>query len=321
MKKIAIIGATGIVGRNVIKILKERKLVNFEFILFASRQHEELVKIGKRSYKVNQLSKDELLKEKPDYAFLCTRENVSKVFAPFLAENGVKVIDSSSYFRKDFPLIIPEINSFDIKGNLLTSPNCSTSAGVMALYRIREKFGLKRVIYTTFQAVSGAGQDGLDDLKQSKSWKLKKLPYVIKNNVIPCIGSIDAKGNSTEEDKMIKETKKILHCPNLKVSASCVRTPVTIGHSLAINFETKRNSSLAEIEELLSSSQGVKFIGDNLPMPQDVRGKDYVIVGRLRRDEQGQNTYAMFVTSDNLRKGASQNAVQIFEELLKRESV
>ena len=319
MKKIAIIGATGIVGRNLIKILSQRKLTNFDFHLYAHSAHEH-IKIGKRRYVVKVLEMKECIEERFDYAFLCTREEVSSVLAPALVGVGTTVIDQSSYFRKDYPLIIPEINAFDIKGKLITSPNCSTSAGVMALYRIREKFGLKRVTYTTFQAVSGAGKDGLDDLKVSKSEKLKKLPFVVKNNLIPCIGSLDEKGNSTEENKMMFESRKILHSPHLKVSATCVRVPITIGHSLAINFETKRKASVFEIESLLAGSEGVKFVGDNLPMPKDVRGKDYVIVGRVRQDGQGKNTFSMFVTSDNLRKGASQNAVQIFEELLKREN-
>lgn len=318
MKKIAIIGASGIVGRNLIKILNQRRLTDFDFHLYAHSAHES-IKIGKRRYEIKPLDAKECVKEGFDYAFLCTREATSSVLAPALVSVGTTVIDQSSYFRKDYPLIIPEINAFDIKGKLLTSPNCSTSAGVMALYRIREKFGLKRVIYTTFQAVSGAGKDGLDDYKITKSEKLKKLPFVIKNNLIPCIGSLDEKGNSTEENKMIFESRKILHCPHLKVSATCVRVPITIGHSLAINFETKRKASVFEIESLLAESEGVRFVGDNLPMPKDVRGQDYVIVGRVRKDDQGKNTFSMFVTSDNLRKGASQNAVQIFEELLKRE--
>lgn len=317
MKKVAIFGATGMVGRTLIKILKERKLTYFDFYLFAGKEHED-IKIGRKICKV-QATSQEVLSTGFDYAFLCTRENVSCTLAKALVKNGCVVIDLSSHFRREYPLIIPEINPFDIKGNLITSPNCSTSAGVMALYRIKERFGLKRVIYTTFQALSGAGRMGLSDYKVTKAEKLQKLPHIIKNNLIPCIGDLDENGNSGEENKMIFETKKILHSPFLKVSATCVRVPITIGHSMAINFETKKGATKEGIEKLLRESEGVEFIGDNLPMPKDVRGKDYVIVGRLRKDNQGKNTFSMFVTSDNLRKGASQNGVQIFEELLKRE--
>lgn len=320
MKKVAIIGATGIVGRNLIKILIQRGLTNFDFHLYAGSSHNP-IKIGRKTIPVKIFKPEECVAEGFDYAFLCTHEEVSSIIALDLAKNGTRVIDQSSYFRKDYPLIIPEINSSDMVGNLLTSPNCSTSAGVMALYRIRQKFGLKRVIYTTFQAVSGAGKGGLDDLRVTKSENLKKLPHLIKNNLIPCIGTLDGNGNSTEESKMIFETRKILHCKHLKVSATCVRVPITIGHSLAINFETKKRVTLWEIEQLLANSDGVKFIGDNLPMPKDVRGKDDVIVGRTRKDNQSKKSFSMFVTSDNLRKGASQNAVQIFEELLRRESM
>lgn len=314
MKKVAIFGATGIVGRNLIKILKERGLTEFDFSLFASRNHEN-IKIGRRSYPVKRTPKTF---DKYDYAFLCTREGVSSRVAPILVEKGTIVIDGSSYFRGEYPLVIPEINPSDLEGGLISSPNCSTTAGVMALYRIKERFGLKRVIYTTFQAASGGGRDGLDDLRATKEENLKKFPFILKDNLIPCIGSLDDNGVSTEEGKMIRETRKILHAPSLRVSATCVRVPIKIGHSLAINFQTKKGATIGEIEELLRSSEGVKYI-DGLPMPKDVRGRDYVIVGRLRYDNQGKNAFSMFVTSDNLRKGASQNLVQIFEELLKRE--
>lgn len=321
MRKIAIIGATGIVGRTLIKILKEKKLTKFDFYLFASKDHEKKVKIGRKWYNVKKLNIDFLKNNKFDFAFVSAKENVASLVVPVLLEGGAYVIDQSSLHRKKYPLIIPEINSFDINGRLITSPNCSTSAGVMALYRIRERFGLKRVIYTTFQALSGAGKGAIEEMNIAKEKNLKKLPFVIKNNLIPCIGSLDENGNSTEENKMVFETKKILHCPKLQVSATCVRVPITIGHSLSINFETKRKATLGEIKELLKQARGVKFIDDYLPMPKDVRGKDEVIVGRVRKDEQGENTFSMFVTSDNLRKGASLNAVQIFEEILERESL
>lgn len=317
MKNVAIFGATGIVGRTLISIINQRKLTNFNFRLFAKSKHDERIKIGKKRYEIEYIDREGLLKEEFDYAFLCTREDVSMAFAPLLVKRGVKVIDLSSYFRKTFPLVIPEINPNDIRGGLITNPNCSTSAGVMALYKINEKFGLKRVIYTTFQAVSGAGKAGLEDLKGKGERKV--FPYEIKNNLIPCIGNLDEEGNSKEENKMIFETRKILHNPRLKVSATCVRVPITIGHSIAINFETKKRAGIEDIKKLLRESEGVKFIGNDLPMPKDVRGKDWVIVGRLRKCDGCKKSFSMFVTSDNLRKGASQNAVQIFEELLKHD--
>lgn len=320
MKNIAIFGATGIVGRNLIKILNQRKLTYFNFYLYAKTSHNEKVVLGGKSYSVNKFKSSELDSIKFDYAFLCTRDDVSMALVPLLVKHGTTVIDESAYFRHDFPLVIPEINASDINGKLITSPNCSTTAGVMALYKIKEKFGLKRVVYTTFQAVSGAGKSGLDDLKATSQEKLKTFPFVIRNNLIPCIGNLDDEGNSKEEKKMIFETKKILHAPYLKVSATCVRVPITVGHSMAINFETKKMADVEEIERLLRKSAGVKYVGDSLPMPKDVRGKDYVIVGRLRKNEQDKKSFSMFATSDNLRKGASLNVVQIFEELLKRDN-
>ena len=313
MEKIGIIGATGIVGRKTLDVIFEKGLQKNELVLFASKRHR--IKVQGVVFQVKKLSAKSLFNAGLNYAIFCTKEEISKEYVLSLASLGVKVIDCSSYFRKDYPLIIPEINSDKITGNVICNPNCSTSAGVMALYSLHSKFGLDRVVYTTFQSVSGAGKHALSDLQVKNALKLKKFKKPIKNNIFSSIGSLDKNGYSTEENKMIYETKKILNDNTIKVTATCVRVPISNCHSLSINFTLKKKADLKDLENILKFTQGVVYLDKEIT-PLDVVNKSDVYITRLRKDNSFKNTFNMFVISDNLRKGASQNAVQVLEKLL-----
>lgn len=315
---IAIIGATGLVGRTVIKLLKDYNIDFNNIYLFASnKSNGKILRVKNKKVIVKNLSFENLQGLKIDFALFCCKENISKTYIPMLLKNNVKVIDFSSAYRKKYPLIVPEINSDAIKGNLICNPNCSTIASVMALNMINKAFDLKQIVYSTYQAVSGAGKLALQDMLTTNPEKLKKLNYVIKNNVIPCIGNIDNNYYSTEENKMIFETKKILGDNDIKISATCVRVPVKNGHSISINFVTKKATSINKIKKLLLHSQGVKFLEKSLPMPIDASGQNLVIVGRLRKDNINKNGFNLFVASDNILKGAAQNGVQILKQWVK----
>lgn len=316
MKKIGIFGSTGIVGRTVIKILNERKLFDYKYFLFAnSTEPKRSFKIGKQKYIVQGTDFENL--PKLDFALLCTREEVSKQLVEKLSKNNCTTIDFSSYFRKDFPLIVPEINFENAQGNIICNPNCSTIASVMALYEINKKFGLESIVYSTYQAVSGAGKLALDDIKTKDVKKLKNFKFPIYNNLIPQIGSIDKQGFSTEENKMMFETRKILNDPKIKITATCVRVPIDICHCISIHFKTRKNVSLSKIKDTLSQTKGVKIFDDepNYPMPYFTRHQSDVLVGRIR-ESFDKNSFDIFVCSDNLRKGAAQNGVQILEGFL-----
>lgn len=317
-KNIAIVGATGIVGAKVIQILEEKKLTNHKFVFFASEDDSgKLLFFNQKKFKVEKLCIETINQQDFDFALFCTKEDVSQRYIPYFLKKGTKVIDFSSVYRHDYPLIVPEINFKNAKGNLICNPNCSTIAGTMALYKIQKTFCLKEIVYSTYQAVSGAGKLALEDMNESDIKKLKVFKMPIKNNLIPQIGDFDKQGNSTEEQKMIYETKKILNDFDIKISATCVRVPITVAHSLSIHFKTKKDCSLKDIKEILKSTKGTKFIDSNedYPMPFKTREQDFVMVGRLR-ESFDKNTYDMFVCSDNLRKGSAQNGVQILEKIL-----
>lgn len=317
MKKynIAIIGATGIVGQTTLKIIQERGLEENNLFLFASASSAgKKVKCGKKKIVVEQLSEENLFARDYDYALFCVDASVSSQYVEKLAEKGCVVIDYSTAYRKERPLIVPEVNFHLAKGEILCNPNCSTIAGVMALYQIHKNFGLERIIYSTYQAVSGAGKEALEDFRHTNPKKLKKLDYLIDNNLIPYIGNINAGGFSSEEEKMIFETKKILGDFDIKISATCVRVPIDIGHSLAITFQTREETTAGQLQKVLEEAEGVKF--HSAPMPIFVKGQDDVLVGRLRKNELDSRSFSLFVCSDNLRKGAGQNGVQILERLI-----
>lgn len=317
-KNIAIVGATGLVGRKTLEIIVQRNLLCNNFFLFASKKNAgKKIKLGNKKYIVEELNKSNISKQKLDYALMCVKEQVSKQFVEYLANKGTKVIDFSSYFRASFPLIVPEINFLDIgKSNIICNPNCSTAQSVVALNIISKKFGLKDIVYSTYQAVSGAGKLALNDIHSTSLSKLKKLDYPICNNFIPYIGEIDKQNYSTEENKMIFETKKILHLYDTNIIATCVRIPVENCHGVSICFTTKKDCKLKQIKNALMQSAGVNFSDSTPPMPIFANNCDDVFVGRLKAHKTQKNCFSMVVCADNLRKGASLNAVQILERLM-----
>lgn len=315
---IAVIGATGLVGRKTLTVLYNHGLSEkHNLFLFSSpKSAGKKIKIGNKKLVVEELNKQNLTKQKLDFALFCVRENISKIYVKFLANKGIKVIDFSSAFRKQFPLIVPEINFEKIMdSNTICNPNCSTAISAVALNKISTKFGLKEIVFSTYQAVSGAGQFALKDFNKTNARKLKKLDYPISNNTIPYIGQIDKQGYCQEENKMIFETQKILNLTNTFITANCIRIPVKNCHTIIVCFETEKPSTIKQIKALLADSKGVCF--DNaLPMPSNANNVENVIVGRLKQHKTKPNCFSFIVCGDNLLKGASLNAVQILEKLI-----
>ena len=325
IKKIAIVGCTGLVGRTVLKVLEEKSFENCTYTLFASSKSagEKIQFLGK-NYIVCELNENSF-DSGFDYAIFCAGGKVSKEFIPIAVKKGCIVIDNSSTYRMDdeVPLVIPEVNPEDIYKNngIIANPNCSTIQAVVALKPLYDKYGIKRIVYSTYQAVSGAGRYGIEDLENGdKNLPLKKFPYPIYNNCIPQIDDFTDDGYTKEEHKMINETRKILHDPNLAVTATTVRVPVMNCHSESINIELENDFDIYDIKVLLQNSPGVIVIDDiekqYYPLASKADGYDEVFVGRIRRDNSIKNGLNIWVVADNLRKGAATNAVQILEKLL-----
>ena len=325
IKKIAIVGCTGLVGRTVLKVLEEKSFENCTYTLFASSKSagEKIQFLGK-NYIVCEL-KENSFDSGFDYAIFCAGGKVSKEFIPIAVKKGCIVIDNSSTYRMDdeVPLVIPEVNPEDIYKNngIIANPNCSTIQAVVALKPLYDKYGIKRIVYSTYQAVSGAGRYGIEDLENGdKNLPLKKFPYPIYNNCIPQIDDFIDDCYTKEEHKMINETRKILHDPNLAVTATTVRVPVINCHSESINIELENDFDIYDIKILLQNSPGVIVIDDiekqYYPLASKADGYDEVFVGRIRRDNSIKNGLNIWVVADNLRKGAATNAVQILEKLL-----
>lgn len=319
---IAIIGATGLVGREILKILHEKKLDNNNVFLYASKKSENLViDVKNKQYKVKELKKENLEK-KYDFALFSAGKNVSKEWASEFVSRGAYVIDNSSAFRRDknIPLVVPEINGNNIFNyKIIANPNCSTIGASIPLYEIDNLYKIKRIIVSTYQAVSGAGQRGIDDLNNGKQGK---FPFNIQNNLIPQIDIALENGYTFEEDKMDYELKKILNNGNLKIATTCVRVPILNCHSESINVEFFKKPNLEKIIKRLSVSKGVKLLNDlennKYPMPSVSDGKDDIYVGRLRYDTSNENAINLFISFDNIRKGAALNAVQIMECIISK---
>ena len=325
IKKIDIVGCTRLVGRTVLKVLEEKSFENCTYTLFASSKSagEKIQFLGK-NYIVCEL-KENSFDSGFDYAIFCAGGKVSKEFIPIAVKKGCIVIDNSSTYRMDdeVPLVIPEVNPEDIYKNngIIANPNCSTIQAIVALKPLYDKYGIKRIVYSTYQAVSGAGRYGIEDLENGdKNLPLKKFPYPIYNNCIPQIDDFTDDGYTKEEHKMINETRKILHDPTLAVTATTVRVPVMNCHSESINIELENDFDIYDIKVLLQNSPGVIVIDDiekqYYPLASKADGYDEVFVGRIRRDNSIKNGLNIWVVADNLRKGAATNAVQILEKLL-----
>lgn len=328
--RVAVVGATGMVGRKFLQVLEERKLPVSEYFLFASKRSAgtQVTFMGK-PYTVRELTDTAFEDLHVDIALFSAGAGTSKHFAPIVAASGAVVIDNSSCWRMDpdVPLVVPEVNPDAIPGyrkkGIISNPNCSTIQAMVPLKPLHDAYGLKRVIYSTYQAVSGAGQQGYLDLQNGlKGEAPQKFPHPIAGNCLPHIDVFLDNGYTKEEQKMIDETRKILSLPELAVTATTVRVPVFHGHSESINVEFERPFDLAELRALLEKAPGLVVMDDvanNVyPMAITAEDTDPVYVGRIRRDFSIENGINFWCVADNIRKGAATNAVQIAEELIRQ---
>lgn len=324
MKKynLAVVGATGLVGSTILKVLEERNfpIENIYFLSSKKSAGSKIVFKGDE-YTVEELNENSFDKN-IHIALFAAGGAVSEKYAPIAVEKGVKVVDNSSVFRMhdDVPLVIPEVNPEDIKWSkgLIANPNCSTIQSIIPLKPLHDKFKIKRVIYSTYQSVSGSGLGGLKDLEEGN---VEFYPHQIQYNALPHIDSFLENGYTKEEMKMINETNKILHDDSIKITATTVRVPVKFAHSVSINLEFEKPFELEEVYKALEEFPGIVVQDDvkhNLyPMAINAEGKDEVFVGRIRRDFSLENGVNLWVVADNIRKGAATNAVQIAEEVAK----
>ncbi|MCL2370855.1 MAG: aspartate-semialdehyde dehydrogenase [Firmicutes bacterium] len=324
--KIAVVGATGMVGRKMLEILAERQIPIGELIPYASARSagSKINYLGK-DYTVVELTEKNIIDRKIDYALFSAGGSTSRDFAPVFAKHGVVVIDNSSHWRMDstVPLIVPEVNSRDIKkhNNIIANPNCSTIQAVVAIAPLHKKFGIKRIVYSTYQAVSGAGVAGHTDLQNGiNGLPPQKFSRPIFDNLIPQIDTFLDSGYTKEEQKMIDETRKILNNYKIRITATTVRVPVSNGHSESINVEFNKPATLDEVLACLENAEGIILKADqnDFPTPLEVSGKDGVFVGRVRMDDSVKSGINLWVVADNIRKGAATNAVQILETMTKR---
>lgn len=325
--KIAVVGATGLVGSVMLKVLEEYGISNIELFAAASEKSvgKEISFSGKK-HKV--VSVEEAIEAKVDFAIFSAGASASKKYAPLFAEKGSIVVDNSSAWRMDenVPLVVPEINMDAIKDDslIISNPNCSTIQLVLALFPIHRKYGIERVVVSTYQSVSGSGIKALRQLEDEEKGieGEKAYPYQIHRNLFPHGGDFLDNGYTTEEMKLVNESRKILSDPNLKLTSTVVRVPVHGGHSEAVNIETKTAFEIKDIREMLSHTAGIKLLDDpsrNLyPMPLFAHNRNDVFVGRIRKDESLNNALNMWIVADNIRKGAATNAVQIVLRLMER---
>ena len=328
--KIAVVGATGMVGRMFLRVLEERKLPASEYFLFASaRSAGTTVDFMGKKHTVLELTEEAFKDLGVDIALFSAGAGTSKTFAPIVAASGAVVIDNSSCWRMDpeVPLVVPEVNPQDIKlyknKGIIANPNCSTIQAMVPLKPLSDRYGLNRVIYSTYQAVSGAGMGGYSDLENGlKGEAPKKFPHPIAGNVLPQIDVFLENGYTKEEQKMVDETRKILGLPNLRVTATTARVPVFHGHSESINVELEKPFELSDIRALWEHTEGLIVQDDTAkglyPMPIYAADTDPVYVGRLRRDFSVDNGINFWCVADNIRKGAATNAVQIAQELIRQ---
>ncbi|MBR3325135.1 MAG: aspartate-semialdehyde dehydrogenase [Clostridia bacterium] len=347
MKKVrvAVVGVTGVVGRTVLKVLEEEKLPIDEYILMASaRSAGKKIKFIGNEYEVQELT-EHSFDEHIDYAIFSAGGATSKQFSPIAAKHGCVVIDNSNAFRmdKDVPLVVPEVNPEEITNNkgIIANPNCSTIQAVVPLKALDDKYIIKRIVYSTYQAVSGAGRYGVEDLENgtenyrekkdefdniniagSEQYDLKKFPYPIFNNCLPHIDVFEENGYTREEMKMVNETRKILKHADLPVTATAVRVPIFNSHCESVNVELEKDFELEELKQTLRNFEGIVVIDGkdekSYPISTEVSGHNEVYVGRIRRDESVKSGVNLWIVADNIRKGAATNAIQILKKLLEK---
>ena len=355
MKKyrLAIVGATGLVGRTALTVLEEKNLPISEYVLFASKKSAgSKVRFMNKEYIIQELNESSF-DSGFDFAIFSAGGSTSKKYAPIAASKGCIVVDNSSAFRmdEDVPLVVPEVNPEEIKNNhgIIANPNCSTIQAVVALKPLDDKYKIKRIVYSTYQAVSGAGRNGIVDLengiknyitnknydedsynitnitdsaiKQNDSnYKLEKFTYPIFSDCLPHIDIFLDNGYTKEEEKMINETRKILKKPDLKITATTVRVPVFNSHSESINVEFEKDFEMNDLVKTLSNFPGL-IVEDDIknnkyPLAINACGHDEVFVGRIRRDNSVKSGVNLWVVADNIRKGAASNAIQIVEKMI-----
>ena len=325
---LAIVGATGLVGGTFLKVLEER---NFPFenlyMMASAKSAGKTVTFRGKEYVIEELNENSF--DKPiDIALFSAGASTSLKFAPIAASKGIVVVDNSSAWRmdKEVPLVVPEVNPEDIKWNkgIIANPNCSTIQAVVPLKPLHEKYGIKRIVYSTYQAVSGSGLKGINDLKEGLAGHdiMKAYPQPIAGNCLPQIDVFLENGYTKEEMKMVNETQKILGDDKIRITATTVRVPVFDSHSESINVELEKTFEVEDIKKLLSEAPGIVVLDDPeksvYPLARDAAGKDEVFVGRIRRDFSIDNGLNLWVVADNIRKGAATNAVQIAELLIKQ---
>ena len=323
----AVVGASGMVGKMFVKILEERGTpLNNLFLFASSRSAGQTVDFRGKKIEIEELApsvfESPAAGKKIDIALFAVENDLSLKYAPIAAKSGCVVVDNSSAWRMDpdVPLVVPEVNGEDIKTHkgIIANPNCCAAPAVVALKPLHEAYGILRVVYSTYQSVSGSGVNGWKDLEETLAGNPPQFyPYPIAGNVIPHIDRFNAEGYTGEETKLIAETKKMLHAPEIKATATTARVPVFTGHSLSINVSFNKPFELCDVRRLLQAAPGLKLMdepGQNVyPTPLVAAGTDLVYAGRIRRDDSFDNSLNLWVVADNVRKGAATNAVQIAE--------
>lgn len=328
MTKLAVVGATGLVGTKMLETLDRKEIPFNELVLFSSaRSAGQKIEFKGKTYTVQELT-DEAASEHFDYVLMSAGGGTSEHFAPLFEQAGAIVIDNSSQWRmtEDIDLVVPEVNEPHFTRGIIANPNCSTIQSVVPLKVLQDAFGLSRVAYTTYQAVSGSGVKGKRDLSEGANGKAPEAyPHPIYNNVLPHIDVFLENGYTKEEQKMIDETRKILNDKDLKVTATCVRVPVQDSHSVEMDVTLNQDTTVEAIQELFDKDDRVVLVDNpaknEYPLAIHSTGKDDVFVGRIRRDDTLDNTFHVWCTSDNLLKGAALNAVQVLEQVLKLKGV
>ena len=324
--KIAVVGATGLVGREMLTVLAERGYGKEEVIVAASPKSVGK-KIAYAGRELTVVSVEEAIAAEPDYAIFSAGATASREYAPLFAERGTVVIDNSSAWRKDAdkPLVVPEINIASVKAGdrIIANPNCSTIQMVLALSALEREYGIRRIVVSTYQSITGTGLKAVKQLEaEERGERPEEMadPYAIHRNLFPHGGDWLETGYTTEEQKLVDETRKIFGDPDIMVSATVARVPVVGGHSESVNVELKREFEIDEVRRLIEATPGVVLYDDpskNLyPMPITAHHRDEVFVGRVRRDPSQPRTLNLWVVADNIRKGAATNAVQIMQALI-----
>lgn len=330
--KIAVVGATGLVGNVMMRVLEEGKYIPLisisEFMPVASEKSVgNEITFNNRKYKV--LTVAEAIERKPDLALFSAGGNVSREYAPLFEKNGCIVIDNSSVWRmeKDIPLVVPEVNGHVVTGSqhIIANPNCSTVQLVMAVAPLHRKYKIKRMVISTYQSVTGTGAKAVQQLENERNGVKgsRVYPHPIDLNIFPHGGTFLPDGYTTEEQKLVDETRKIMQAPELRITATVVRVPVYGGHSESVNIEFEEPFDLSDVNKIISSTKGVVLQDDTdkavYPMPVYAEGRDEVFVGRVRRDDTIANGLNLWIVADNLRKGAATNAIQIAALLVQNE--